>query len=66
MPRKGDARAVTEREHVQVKIRDDFPDKVKSNRKALCKSCVFWDGRCIHGLLPVTLNGQDCPYHRGG
>lgn len=43
------------------------PEKIKELRQRLCKVCVFRElaGRpCT--LLPITLEGQDCPYYAGG
>ena len=43
------------------------PEKIGELRQRLCKVCVF---RELHGrqctLLPITLEGLDCPYYAGG
>lgn len=57
----------THKEMLQEKIRNEFSDQVKANQERLCPSCgSFWTGYCDHGLLPVTSQGQDCPYYKRG
>jgi len=52
----------TEKEILQEKIKGEFADQVKANRERLCQNCVSYHLHCEFGLLPVTSEGQDCPY----
>lgn len=57
------ARTKTVKERLQDRIQERFPEQVKTKRQDLCKSCVhFSELGCKHGLLPVTTNGESCPY----
>lgn len=52
-------------------ITEKYPELIKKNRKRLCAHCTERDEKkkCKHRpngtpLLPVTIEGKDCPYHR--
>ena len=47
-----------ERELLQKKILERYPDKVAANKAKFCTVC--WAKNCF--LLPVTIKGEDCPY----
>jgi len=47
-------------------IRRDFKAQVESNQRNICPFCKL-SGRekgliCLDSLLPVTSQGEDCPY----
>ena len=44
---------------LQKKIREKYPEKLAENLEALCKCCQ--SHRSCH-LVPVTSNGDNCPY----
>jgi len=57
---------VTEKLGLQQKIRDCFGDwQIEAREQSLCQRCISYDYQhCKHGLLPVTSEGGDCPYHQ--
>jgi len=56
---------VTEKLSLQQKIRDRLGDgQIEARQQSLCQRCIsFHHQHCKHGLLPVTSEGSDCPYH---
>ena len=54
----------TEKARLHGKIQKLFGSQVENARKRLCGECAHWNGRCANGLLPITSNGDDCPYYR--
>jgi len=57
---------VTGKLRLQKEIRDRFGDRqIEARQQSLCQWCVsFCHQRCKHGLLPLTSEGDDCPYYQ--
>lgn len=52
---------IRDREVVQARIRQVYGEKaIKEARKRLCDTCVVLN--CL--LLPICLDGTDCPYYK--
>ena len=48
----------------QLKIQELYPDLIRQYTAAYCQHCRrFIYGRCYHFLLPVTSQGDPCPYY---
>lgn len=46
---------------VQASIKEQFD--IKAFKKKLCKVCRYKFKTCRFNLLPVTTQGEDCPYY---
>lgn len=55
-----------DKELTQAKIRDKWPTLLAHYEKELCMGCQHnissKEANCYWGLLPVTREGQPCPY----
>ncbi len=56
---------VTGKLRLQQEIRARFGDwQIEAREQSLCQWCISFDYQhCKHNLLPVTSEGNDCPYY---
>lgn len=61
-------KAFDEREKLQKQIVTIFGQElINKKKRKLCGSCSYSGKaylRCFHDLIPVTIDGHDCYYHR--
>ncbi|MDD4877359.1 MAG: hypothetical protein PHQ86_09630 [Dehalococcoidales bacterium] len=58
-------KAVEVRERTKRLVEDKYGEEfVERKRYELCSNCLRKknENDCIHGLFPVTVNKDDCPY----
>jgi len=56
--------ALEERVRTQLRIQKLHPDLIRQYTTTYCQHCrYFIYARCYHLLLPVTLQGDPCPYY---
>jgi len=54
---------ITNRKIVQDRIREVYPERLGQYELSCCACCLYRkDGACRWELLPVTSQGEMCPY----
>ena len=57
-------RAEADRLRAQTIIASEFEVQILAATKRLCQEkCKYFEPGCLHGLLPLTRSGEDCPYY---